>query len=134
MTDSKRTRKAWYIGRRIEGSKLFHSFADADDTEAQFFYPKARATAFKGAIIGRQYELGGGIPSLWRSADTGAEPHPKAAAWQAQDVADAEHHRQKSIKPNPELLAAVDVIAKARASTSFASRVAFDAWLLSKIH
>lgn len=120
-----------YIGRRLQGGKLKHSFRQEDGSIV--FYPKAPASTFAGARIGRTYNVGPRFPSIWASVEVDRLPDAECVRWQAADRAAYETKAERAGSSLPELDAAITALREARAVLPHGQRRGFDVWLLKKI-
>lgn len=126
------TDRLTYVGRRLQGSVLRHTFREEDGT--QIFYPKVkRASAYWGLQIGGIYDVPEGWPTSWSSIRSDRASQEDIDRWEAQDRAAELVDRDRKLKRTSDLEAVLDRLRKARASIPPQQRVAFDAWVLSSI-
>ena len=135
--ETKERRLLYYIGQR-ENSKrsVVHAFVEAPERiNLHFHYwRKARAAAFNGAIIGKQYDMTKGLPVIWKDVETGEKVREDLAEeWQVISRSEVARKTQKKIDPAPELSGAVEVINQALLSQGRNHRMAFIAWLLNQL-
>lgn len=123
----------YYAGRRIRKGKLVHLFSRDTAGEECYSFTKARQGRFTGAVIGAQYDLGGGLPFVWSQVKIGEAPEHVALEWQVQDRAAYQEHEDKKAERAPKLMGAVMAIRAARMTLTPAQRARFDAWLLNQI-
>lgn len=123
-----------YVGRRIQKGVLKHCFTTDEDRGSLTWWPKAKASAFYGLVIGTYYEVGESLPRNWSSVTTNQRSSEEdILKWSGLDKAEAMVKREKAIKPTPRLDRLVDDLRRCRHDLSNSQRVAFDVWLLNEI-
>ena len=121
----------YYMGKRLEGSALRHTFKGMDG--GVWYFTNAKDNRFFGCVIGRQYDLGedNQIPRNWVDANTGVV-HPDAAEWQARARTDLEYYKTKSKEVAPEIKEAIEALRSACRGMSSNDRSKFLAYLISQ--
>lgn len=132
--------KFLYIGQRLtsKGNKLVHAFVEPSqplDASAFTYWPKAKAAAFYGAVIGKIYDFGDEdrLPHLWSEAECDQVEPEKRLQLQAESKAEALKKRETNKEPDPELQALIKRLADARRKVPYNQRLNFDVWVLNNI-
>lgn len=130
--DNERFRESTYEGVRLEGRKLVHSFRDVEGVG--FHYPKAKASTFAGAIIGKKYDLRGKLPRFWQTVQVGEVDDEQRALFQGRSREARLAKDQYNVEASPDIERALKTLRVARAGVSFARKTAFDVWVVNQIH
>lgn len=121
-----------YIGRRISGNKLVHSFKGEGQT---VHFPKAKASNFIGARIGHIYDVGEKLSTrvIWKDIEVGQVSDDKKVDLQVAEAADLALWSQRKVKPREELEDIILQLRNARDRLTPQARGGFDSWVLQKL-